>query len=124
MMIVQVHCVDTLGGLIPDARCNILSRPDSEAYCSAGPCVTNTWLVSQWDVVRMHSQTFFSFFYLFLTCQCSAQCGAGLVHRRVTCLGECDESTKPHTKEDCHAPKPCKGEWLKHDMLHHMFCNI
>ena len=58
MMIVQVHCVDTRGGLVPDARCNILSRPDSEAYCSAGPCVTNTWLVSQWDVVRMHSQTF------------------------------------------------------------------
>lgn len=89
----RVHCVDTRGGLVPDARCNILSRPDSEAYCSAGPCVTNTWLVSQWDV-------------------CSAQCGAGLVHRRVTCLGECDENTKPHTKEDCHAPKPCKGEWL------------
>jgi len=89
----RVHCVDKRGGLVPDARCNILSRPDSEAFCHAGPCVPNTWLVSQWDV-------------------CSAQCGSGKVHRKVTCLGECDENSKPHVKEDCHAPKPCKGEWL------------
>ena len=62
MMIPQVHCVDTRGGLVPDARCNILSRPDSEAYCSAGPCVTNTWLVSRWNVVRIYSQTVSSIF--------------------------------------------------------------
>lgn len=74
MMIVQVHCVDTRGGLVPDARCNILSRPDSEAYCSAGPCVTNTWLVSQWDVVRMQSQTVFTIFTFSLLV--SGVCGA------------------------------------------------
>ena len=27
-------------------------------------------------------------------------------------MGQCEESNKPHTKEDCHAPKPCTGEWL------------
>ena len=77
MMIVQVHCVDTRGGLVPDARCNILSRPDSEAYCSAGPCVTNTWLVSQWDVVRMHSETVFAIFTFSLLVSVLPSAGLG-----------------------------------------------
>jgi len=89
----RVHCVDTRGGLVPDGRCSLLSRPSSESYCNLGPCILTRWLVSQWDM-------------------CTAQCGVGEVHRRVTCMGQCEESTKPHTKEDCHAPKPCKGEWL------------
>jgi len=89
----RVHCVDTRGGLVPDARCNVMSRPDSDAFCNAGPCVTNTWLISQWG-------------------ECSANCGAGLVYRRVICIGECDETIRPHTQEDCQADHPCQGEWL------------
>ena len=37
---------------MPDARCNVMSRPDSDAFCDAGPCVTNTWLISQWGEVN------------------------------------------------------------------------
>ena len=48
----------------------------------------------------------------FLMYQCSAGCGSGLTHRRVTCIGECDESSKPHSQEDCHTQAPCQGEWL------------
>ena len=44
--------MDTRGGLVPDARCNAMSRPDSDAFCDAGPCVTNTWLISQWGEVN------------------------------------------------------------------------
>ena len=44
--------------------------------------------------------------------QCSATCGQGKVHRKVTCLGTCDDQTKPHTTEDCHVSTPCSQEWL------------
>ena len=40
--------------------------------------------------------------------QCSARCGHGQVHRKVTCLGQCDENTRPHTSEACRAPGHCQ----------------
>ena len=44
--------------------------------------------------------------------QCSATCGQGKVHRKVTCLGTCDDQSKPHTTEDCHVSTACSQEWL------------
>ena len=53
MVIVQVHCADvSRGGLLPDTRCQHLTRPDSEAFCDAGPCISDTWLIGQWGMVR------------------------------------------------------------------------
>jgi len=90
----QVHCADvTRGGLLPDARCQHLNRPQSEEFCEAGPCVKDTWLVGGWGL-------------------CSATCGQGKIHRKVTCLGTCNEDTEPHSVEECHAPEPCTQEWL------------
>ena len=40
--------------------------------------------------------------------QCSARCGHGQVTRRVTCLGQCDQDTRPHTQEACRAPGTCQ----------------
>ena len=52
-IIVQVHCADvTRGGLLPDTRCQHLTRPESEAFCDAGPCISDTWLIGQWGMVR------------------------------------------------------------------------
>ena len=48
----QVHCADvTGGGLLPDARCDHLSRPVSEEFCEAGACVSDQWLVGEWGPV-------------------------------------------------------------------------
>ena len=48
----QIHCADvTGGGLLPDARCDHLTRPVSEEFCEAGACVQDTWLVGEWGPV-------------------------------------------------------------------------
>ena len=52
-IIIKVHCADvTGGGLLPDARCDHLTRPVSEEFCEAGACVQDTWLVGEWGPVR------------------------------------------------------------------------
>ena len=52
ILLCQVHCADiTRGGLLPDSRCSHLSRPRSEDFCDAGPCVADVWLVGQWGPV-------------------------------------------------------------------------
>lgn len=111
-----MHCVDVVrGGLLPDTRCQHLSRPGSEQYCDSGPCVMDVWMVGQWGMVRAtllsnHDVTQLS--NSVVSFQCSASCGSGKVHRKVTCLGQCDHDTKPHTQEECHARQPCRSEWL------------
>ena len=49
----QVHCADVSGGgLLPDPRCEHLSRPVSEEFCEAGACVRDAWLTGEWGPVR------------------------------------------------------------------------
>jgi len=91
----RVHCVDKRGGLLPDSRCEHLSRPVSEEFCSLGPCVNNKWLLSDWD-------------------SCSAHCGEGVRQRRAICLGggACLPADRPATSEACRAERTCAGEWM------------
>ena len=104
----QVHCADvTGGGLLPDARCDHLSRPVSEEFCEAGACVRDTWLVGEWGPVRQSSHDMTHDTHMTLL-QCSARCGHGRVTRRVTCLGQCDMEARPHSSEACRAPGHCQ----------------
>ena len=107
-----MHCADVLrGGLLPDTACQHLSRPGSEQFCDMGPCIRDTWLTGQWGMVSTKYSISVHVLILILL-QCSASCGSGQVHRRVTCLGQCSNVSRPHTQEECHAPVSCRSEWL------------
>ena len=73
----RVHCVDTRGGLVPDGRCRPhYSRPQSEDYCEAEPCVAEGWLMGPWEKVG------FSSYY------CSYFSSAPSPVGRASCTGE------------------------------------
>ncbi|KAF2348106.1 Thrombospondin type-1 (TSP1) repeat [Trinorchestia longiramus] len=100
----KVRCVKD-GVSVPESFCfaAVGSRPANQELCDPGSCTPTAWLFSEWDKT------------------CSAECGSGVVQRKVVCSADgsvsaemkCDALHRPAETQPCSASAKCHPQWFR-----------
>ncbi|KAH7721927.1 A disintegrin and metalloproteinase with thrombospondin motifs 9-like protein [Aphelenchoides avenae] len=95
----RVECVDSVGHVAVDSKCNITARPPNDQLCRISSCA------------RWHKETWSS---------CSTTCGPGISKREVYCKrgrrqkvpeSECFSVAKPYETKKCEMAKCSTYSW-------------